>query len=126
MAARTERGPERSRTTRASASIRAAEALAFFMFDLIHFKHIEKSFYWTIDPLWIYLYSAELWRNNLPSESKDKPRESTMKKIAILALAVMAITQLAGAVELSGSFADIKTKSDSLNKPILMEFFAEW
>jgi hypothetical protein len=49
-----------------------------------------------------------------------------MKKVAILALMVLALAQLAGAVELTGSFADIKAQSDSLNKPILMEFFAEW
>ncbi len=49
-----------------------------------------------------------------------------MKKIAILTLVFLAMTQLAGAVELTGSFADIKVQSDSLKKPILMDFFAEW
>jgi hypothetical protein len=49
-----------------------------------------------------------------------------MKKIAILALVFLAVVQVAGAVELTGSFADIKDQSDSLNKPILMEFFTEW
>jgi hypothetical protein len=49
-----------------------------------------------------------------------------MKKIAIVALAILAFTQIAGAVEYTGAFAEVKAQSVSQNKPILMEFFAEW
>jgi hypothetical protein len=52
--------------------------------------------------------------------------ESNMRKIAILALIFLALAQLAAAAEQTGSFADVKTKSAELNKPILLEFYAEW
>jgi hypothetical protein len=49
-----------------------------------------------------------------------------MKKIAIVALALLALTQIAGAVEYTGAFSEVKAQSVSQNKPILMEFFADW
>ncbi len=49
-----------------------------------------------------------------------------MRKVAILAMALLAMAQLAVAVELTGTYADIKTQAAGLNKPILIDFYADW
>ncbi len=49
-----------------------------------------------------------------------------MRKIAVLILALLALSQMAAAIEYTGTYADVKTQSASLSKPILLDFYAEW
>jgi hypothetical protein len=50
-----------------------------------------------------------------------------MKKVALVAVILLTMAQIAGAVvEYTGAFDEVKAQSVSQNKPILMEFFAEW
>ncbi len=49
-----------------------------------------------------------------------------MKKVAIFLLTLLVFCQVAAGMEFTGSYADVKAKSASLDKPILMDFYAEW
>jgi hypothetical protein len=57
---------------------------------------------------------------------KSLQQETIMKKIASLTLALLFLAQVAVAVEFTGSYADAKAKSASLNKPLLLEFSTDW
>jgi hypothetical protein len=49
-----------------------------------------------------------------------------MRKIAILLLVLLALTQVATAIEFTGSYAEAKAQAASSNKPLLLDFYAEW
>ncbi len=49
-----------------------------------------------------------------------------MKKIALVAMVLLALAQVAAASEFTGTYADAKAQAASLGKPLLIDFFAEW
>ena len=49
-----------------------------------------------------------------------------MKKLLLVILLAAALTQLAMAVEFSGTFTAAKAQSAKVSKPILVDFFTEW
>ena len=49
-----------------------------------------------------------------------------MKKIALVAMVLLALVQVAAAAEFTGTYAEAKAQAASLGKPILIDFFAEW
>ncbi|HBZ00374.1 MAG TPA: hypothetical protein DEO84_03535, partial [candidate division Zixibacteria bacterium] len=49
-----------------------------------------------------------------------------MKKISILMLILLALTQVAAAAEFTGTYAEAKAQAASQNKPLLLDFFADW
>jgi hypothetical protein len=57
---------------------------------------------------------------------KFKRTEMSMKKLAIILLVLLATTQVATAIEFTGSYADAKAQAASQNRPLLLEFSAEW
>jgi hypothetical protein len=50
-----------------------------------------------------------------------------MRKSALVALMLLALTMTASAVDhATGSFADAKAQAAKLGKPLLIDFFTEW
>ncbi len=49
-----------------------------------------------------------------------------MKKIALVAMVLLALVQVAAASEFTGTYADAKAQAASLGMPLLIVFFAEW
>jgi hypothetical protein len=49
-----------------------------------------------------------------------------MKKIIMIALVILALVQLASAIEFSGTYSEAKAQAAKLGKPLLLEFYTDW
>lgn len=49
-----------------------------------------------------------------------------MKKIAVVILLLLALTQIGAAAEFTGTYAEAKAQAAKLGKPLLVDFSTDW